>query len=81
MNKIYKVIGYGSVYISNNMDVGDLWILAGQSNMEGAGKLRSNLAELEINTDSEVRCYYMSESWAPAKPQLHQIWEIKEDYY
>ena len=22
----------------------------------------------------------MSESWAPAKPQLHQIWEIKEDY-
>lgn len=60
--------------------VGDLWILAGQSNMEGAGRLRGSLAELEINTDSEVRCYYMSEAWAPAKPQLHQIWEIKEDY-
>ena len=55
--------------------VGDVWILAGQSNMEGAGKMRQSQYELEQNPISTIRAYYMNEKWGIAKPQLHQLWE------
>ncbi|MBO5223696.1 MAG: hypothetical protein J6C23_04205 [Clostridia bacterium] len=55
--------------------VGDLWLLGGQSNMEGAGKLRADQILYDENPMESVRAYYMNETWAPAKSQLHQLWE------
>ncbi len=55
--------------------VGDIWILAGQSNMEGAGKMRKKQIDQENNPISSIRAYYMKESWDVARPQLHQLWE------
>ena len=55
--------------------VGDLWLLAGQSNMEGAGKHRGKYKLYDENPLADVRAYYMNESWGAAKTQLHQLWE------
>jgi len=54
--------------------VGDVWMLAGQSNMEGAGWLRDkDLAAAEVPNDA-VRAFYMDDTWKPARPMLHQLW-------
>ena len=55
--------------------VGDLWLLAGQSNMEGAGKMRAPQLAYDENPVQSIRAYYMNESWGAAKSQLHQLWE------
>jgi len=49
--------------------VGDVWILAGQSNMEGIGLLR-DAAEAE----PLVRAFYTDDRWAPAKDPIHNLW-------
>ena len=49
--------------------VGDVWILAGQSNMEGVGFLH------EAQQPSRgVRCFYMTDKWQVAKDPLHTLW-------
>lgn len=48
--------------------VGDLWILAGQSNMDGCGKL------INLEAPSRyVRCYYYNETWGIAKDPLCRL--------
>ncbi|WP_168119864.1 sialate O-acetylesterase [Paenibacillus sp. HB172176] len=45
--------------------VGDLWLLAGQSNMEGCGK------EIDVETPVEgVSCFYMGDRWGLAEEPL-----------
>jgi len=46
--------------------VGDLWVLAGQSNMEGCGKL----VGVEQPEDG-ICCYYMGDRWGIAEEPLH----------
>lgn len=58
-----------------NIYVGDVWLLAGQSNMEGAGKLRECHIAYDNAPSQTIRAYYMNESWDAAKSQLHQLWE------
>ena len=60
--------------------VGDLWLLAGQSNMEGAGKLRESQKNYDKNPVETVRAYYMNEKWDAARTQLHQLWESADEY-
>ena len=60
--------------------VGDVWVLAGQSNMEGAGKMREKQLREEENPVPTVRAYYMNESWDTARPQLHQLWESADPW-
>jgi len=48
--------------------VGDVWILAGQSNMEGIGDLKHAL-----KPSKRVRAYYMHDRWALAKEPLHVL--------
>lgn len=50
--------------------VGDLWILAGQSNMEGVG----DLIEVEM-PHPLVHSFQSRESWAPAEEPLHWLGE------
>lgn len=53
--------------------VGDIWILAGQSNMEGNGIYReSDRTQL---SDSMVRAFYMTGQWGAAAHPLHTPWK------
>ena len=48
--------------------VGDTWILAGQSNMEGGGHL-----ERALNAHPMVRALFMDDRWDTAKTPIHNI--------
>ncbi len=48
--------------------VGDVWVLAGQSNMEGCGRM--NYA---VSPDPRVRAFYMHDAWGVAKDPLHEL--------
>lgn len=50
--------------------VGDLWILAGQSNMQGVGLLKK--AEKPLD---EVHSFGMDDKWCLAEEPLHKLWE------
>lgn len=49
--------------------VGDVWILAGQSNMEGIGWLKDKLRPV-----NKVRAFYMTDEWDVAVDPLHTLW-------
>jgi len=55
-----------------NIYVGDVWILAGQSNMQGVGRLRP--CDLDFTPDNTVRAFYMDGRWRSAKHPLHNAW-------
>lgn len=66
--------------------VGDLWILGGQSNMEGAGLRRSEEYAYDKAPDLRIRSYSLGDTWAPATSLLHQQWlntdlGVREKYY
>ncbi len=48
--------------------VGDVWILAGQSNMQGCGLIRH-----AAGPDNRVRAFTMDDRWAPAKDPIHNL--------
>ncbi|MCQ6563544.1 sialate O-acetylesterase [Paenibacillus mendelii] len=56
--------------------VGDLWILAGQSNMEGCGKL----VDIEI-PQAGISCFYMNEQWGMAEEPLCWLNESPDPAY
>ena len=48
----------------------DVWVLAGQSNMEGVGEL-----SLALPPDERVWCYSSAGQWEVARDPLHRLWE------
>ena len=55
---------------AKNVLVGDLWVLAGQSNMEGVGGL------VEVETPHPlVHSFQSRETWAVAEEPLHWLGE------
>lgn len=54
--------------IIHNVLVGDVWILAGQSNMEGIGHLRHGLDPMPM-----VHAFYMNDTWDIAKDPIHVL--------
>ena len=56
---------YGDIY------VGDVWILGGQSNMEGVGWLTPE--DESFAGDPEVRALYMDDAWGTARHPLHDL--------
>ena len=52
--------------------VGDLWLLAGQSNMQGVGWLTKE--DEEYVGDEDIRAFYMRDEWGVAKHRLHRPW-------
>lgn len=53
--------------------VGDLWVLAGQSNMQGIGELAERLPPLE-----RAGMLSFDGRWKPAVEPLHRFWETKD---
>lgn len=53
--------------------VGDVWLLAGQSNMEASGHptYKDKICEADIRP--YLRAFYMEEEWKPAKPILSNL--------
>ncbi|MBR4866388.1 MAG: hypothetical protein IKU11_06850 [Clostridia bacterium] len=58
--------------------VGDLWLLAGQSNMEGAGRMRECDWQDTENPMEDIRSFSMADLWEAAAPQLHRLWESSD---
>ena len=50
--------------------VGDVWVLAGQSNMEGCGARR-----WAAKGQPMTRAFFMDDHWAVARDPIHNIWE------
>ena len=68
------VIEDGSASVTfTDLYVGDLWLLAGQSNMEGAGKMTAEDEYEAHNSSPFIRAFYMDERWDNAKPILHEL--------
>lgn len=55
--------------------VGDLWMLAGQSNMEGAGRMTEWEDSYEKAPETDVRAFYLDDHWDVAKAQLCEQWK------
>ena len=51
--------------------VGDVWLLAGQSNMQGCGLV----PEKPLPVNPLARAFYMNDEWAPAEDPIHSLWE------
>ena len=50
--------------------VGDVWILAGQSNMQGCGDIADAHRPHPL-----VRAFYMDDRWAVARDSIHNVWD------
>jgi hypothetical protein len=59
-----------------NVLVGDVWILAGQSNMHGVGYMKYSL-----KPDPMVRAFYMTDHWDIAKDPLHIAYKAVDDVH
>lgn len=65
-NRVGAVVEAVSV---SDVLVGDVWVLAGQSNMEGVGWLEHALKPI-----ASVRAFYMDNTWDVARDPLHNLW-------
>lgn len=65
-----------SVETFSDILVGDVWILAGQSNMEGIGLLKDAL-----KPNPQVRAFYMDDRWATAKDPIHNLYQAVDEVH
>lgn len=57
----------------NEIYVGDVWLLAGQSNMEASGYPTYEDKIYESNPKPYLRALYMEEEWKPAAPRISNL--------
>lgn len=62
--------------VVKNVLVGDVWVAAGQSNMQGCGYLKD-----APKPHPMVRAFYMDDRWAVAKEPIHNLWECVDDVH
>ena len=67
---IFKSSGEETRFQAKDILVGDVWILGGQSNMEGIGYLKD-----AAKPNKNVRAFYMNDRWATAKDKIHNLHE------
>jgi hypothetical protein len=60
-----------------DMLVGDVWLLGGQSNMQGCGLIPKN----NTPANPQVRAFYMDDRWAVAKDPIHNMWECVDQVH
>ena len=58
--------------IFSDLYVGDVWLLAGQSNMEGVAEFTEE--DRNYTPNPEIRELHMANYWMPAEPTLHKLW-------
>jgi len=56
--------------------VGDVWILGGQSNMQGCGRREDRLPPNPM-----VRAFYMNDCWATALDPIHNLWDAVDQIH
>ena len=56
--------------------VGDVWIVAGQSNAQGVGLLKDGPKPHPL-----VRAWYMNDRWAVAKEPIHNMWQTVDQIH
>ncbi len=56
----------------SDLYVGDVWLLAGQSNMEGVAEFTAE--DKNYTPNPEIRELHMANYWIPAEPTLHKLW-------
>lgn len=66
--EIHDSSGMKDSLLLKDLLVGDLWILAGQSNMEGIGYLKD-----AVRPAPHVRAFYMDDRWGVAKDPIHNL--------
>lgn len=57
--------------------VGDVWLLGGQSNMQGCGLFPKK----RLPSDPIVRAFYMDDRWSVAKDPVHNMWECVDQVH
>ena len=57
--------------VFENMYVGDVWLLAGQSNMQGVGRK----VNIPYNDNDKIRAFFMQGKWDKANHSLHTMGE------
>lgn len=57
--------------------VGDVWLLGGQSNMQGCGYFPKQ--RLAVNP--QVRAFFMDDRWAVAQDPLHNMWQCVDQVH
>lgn len=57
--------------------VGDVWLLGGQSNMQGCGLFPKK----RLPTDPLVRAFYMDDRWAVAEDPIHNMWDCVDQVH
>ena len=62
----------------NDIYVGDVWLLGGQSNMEGYGFYHHTLPHL--NLTPEIRMFSANDVWNTAEPRIHRNELSRRDY-
>lgn len=63
-----RVAGTPDISSADHLLVGDLWVLAGQSNMEGVGNLEKTPQPSVV-----VNSFDMTDRWVEAKDPLHRL--------
>jgi sialate O-acetylesterase len=74
-----RVIRKGEVVdhlLVKNVLVGDVWIVGGQSNMQGCG-----LREHEAKPHPLVRAFYMDDRWDVAADPIHNMWDCVDQVH
>jgi sialate O-acetylesterase len=62
--------GDGDELTVRDVLVGDVWLLGGQSNMQGCG-----LQKFRLPGKPMVRAFYMTDEWDTAVDPIHNLWE------
>lgn len=71
-----RVAGVAASASVENLLVGDIWILAGQSNMEGVG----NLEDLPLPS-AVVNSFDMTDTWVAAQEPLHRLVDAVDSFH
>lgn len=74
--RFYSIGGPYTIDSTDNIMVGDVWVLAGQSNMRGNGFFKdpwTNQVTEKLIHDETFHLFDMTENWSIAKDPIHQL--------
>ncbi|MCL4841589.1 MAG: hypothetical protein KJZ79_07110 [Bryobacteraceae bacterium] len=71
-----RVTGAAGIRSVEPLLVGDLWMLAGQSNMQGVGNLKDLPAPSAL-----VYSFNMADQWVPAEEPLHRLQDAVDSFH